>query len=67
MKKQDEKLDKQDEKLDKQDAKLEQILDHMAATQSLATEPVLTHATIPPEVPELPAVLQTRPALLQIS
>ena len=24
----------------------------------------LTHATIPPEVPELPAALQTRPALL---
>ena len=65
------KLDKQDAKQDttlqKQDAtlqKLDEILAHQGASEMRESEPVLTHATIPPEVPELPAALQTRPALL---
>ena len=41
--------------------KLDQLLDLVTQPD---TQPVLTHATIPPEVPELPAALQTRPALL---
>ena len=41
------KLDNQDEKLDKQDEKLSKILDIVAHCDM--KEPVLTHATIPPE------------------
>ena len=60
------KLDKQDSKLDsnfiKHDTKLDQILG--IVTQSEIQAPVWTHAMIPPEVPELPDTLQTRPALM---
>jgi len=55
------------DKLDKQDEKLQQILDLVAQSDLQDTTPdtPLTHATIPPEVPELPAVLQTRQTLLE--
>ena len=47
--------------------KLDKILDLVAHSdvQNTTLDPPLTHATIPPEVPELPAVLQTRQALLE--
>jgi len=61
-----EKLEKQDMKSDKHHEathdKLDQILSIVG--QSETHELVLSNASIPPEVPELPAALQTRPALL---
>ena len=73
--KQDEKLDKlaseQGQKLDQQDEKLDQIItlarNVSAAAGVLHTgghQPASKYATIPPEVPELPAAFQARPALL---
>ena len=56
------------EKLDRileQDSKLDQLIGMVAQSEARTSEPVLTHATIPPEVPELPAALQVRPALLE--
>ena len=69
------KLDKQDSKLDKlavdQGEKLDQIIT-LASNVSKAAgilqagdqQPASKYATIPPEVPELPAAFQARPALL---
>ena len=64
-------LIKQDSKLDKQDEKLDQIIT-LASNVSKAAgilragdeQPASKYATIPPEVPELPAAFQARPALL---
>ena len=53
--KQDGKLDRHDEKLDrilKQDAKLDQILGIVAQSEMPRTH-ALSHAAIPPEVPEV--------------
>ena len=71
--KQDSKLDKQDSKLDQQDSKLDFNfgkhdikLDLILGivTKSEIQKPGSKHAMIPPEVPELPFTLQTRPALI---
>jgi len=62
---QNSKLDmilKQDSKQDTQDSKLDLIL-HIVS-QSEIQAPVWEHAMIPPEVPELPVMLQPRPALM---
>lgn len=68
---QGEKLDKQDSMLHEQGEKLDQII-RAASNGSMAAgilqagdlQPASKYATIPPEVPELPAAFQARPALL---
>ena len=68
---QGEKLGKQDSMLHEQGEKLDQIIT-LASNVSKAAgilqagdeQPASKYATIPPEVPELPAAFQARPALL---
>ena len=55
---------KQDATLQKQDATLEKLDQILAQNAMRMDEATPTHASIPPEVPELPDALQIRPALL---